>query len=174
MTHKKLTHQPQKWQKLVNKFQHTSDRAAVILGATQLEIRLGRLISCFLVDNQETQDYLLKSSGPLGCFKARIESAYGMGIISPNEYHDLGQISQVRDLFLDEANGGKFTDDGIREKCYVLKMPRDVLLPDRTTTPRRLFLFATTLLLKQIIFRSKQAEQQRRKPPENFMLLNGK
>ena len=50
----------------------------------------------------------------------------------------------------------------------------ELLLPDRTTTPRRFFIFATTLLLQQIVFRTKKIETQRRTPPEDFVLMNAK
>jgi flagellar biosynthesis regulator FlbT len=56
----------------------------------------------------------------------------------------------------------------------MLKLPREVLLPDQTTTPRRFFIFANTLLLQQIVFRTRKIENQRRKPPEDFILMNAK
>jgi len=172
MTSKHPPHYPQEWQRLVDEFQHTSDRAMVIVGTTYLKNHLGRLIRCFLVGDQETVDQLLGSEAPLGTFGARIRAAYALGLISPNEYHDLLQILHIRNAFLDELDNSKLTDNGIREKCYALKIPREVLLPDETLTPRQLFEFAAALLAGQLVVRAGQAENERRAAPENFILVD--
>ena len=172
MTPKTPPQKPNKWQSLVDEFQHTSDRSVVILGTTYLKNHLGRLIRCFLVDDQETITQLLGPEAPIETFGARIRSAYALGLISPNEYYDLIQILHIRNAFLDGLDSSKLTDDGIREKCYALRIPREVLLPDETPTPRRLFEFATALIAGQLMVRTAQAEIERRTPPENFMLVD--
>ena len=166
------THRPQEWRRFVDEFQHTSDRTVVILGTTYLKSHLGRLIRCFLVDDQDTVDQLLGSEAPIGTFGARIRTAFALGLISPNEYHDLNQIFGIRNAFLNGLDSTKLTDDRIQGKCYTLKIPREVLLPDETPTPRRLFEFATALLASQLTVRASQAESERRTSPENFILVD--
>jgi DNA-binding MltR family transcriptional regulator len=174
MSRRTTSPRPQEWKKLIDKYQNTSDRSVAILSTTQLMIRLGNLLATFMVDNQGIRKRLLKEGQPLGTFGVRVDLAFGLGLISPKEFHDLKVIELIRDQFLDEARGGNFTDDGVQERCYMLKLPREVLLPDQTTTPRRFFIFATTLLLQQIVFRTRKIENQRRKPPEDFILMNAK
>ncbi len=174
MTKRTTSHRPREWKKLIKKYQNTSDRSVTILSTTQLTIRLGQLLTSFMVDHQDVRDRLLKEGQPLSSYGIRADLTFGLGLISPKEYHDLKLIELIRYQFLDEARGGHFTDDGVREQCYRLRLPREVLLPDQTTTPRRFFIFATTLLLQQIVFRTKQIEDQRRKPPEDFVLMAAK
>ena len=162
----------QNWQGLVAEFKHTSDRTVAILGSTYLQNHLGRLIGSFFVDHPSSSANLLHGENPLGSFGARSNAAFAMGLISQNEYLDLMQILQIRDIFLDELNSTKFTNDDIREKCYLLKMPREVLHPEETPTPRRLFVFTIALLVGQLTLRAQQAEQERRTPPDNFMLID--
>ncbi len=160
------------WQSIVEEFQHTSDRSVVILGSSYLKNHLGRLIKCYLVDNEKCISQLLGPEAPLGTFGARIQATYGMGLISQNEYHDLTQIFHIYNEFQISIDGTKLTDDNIRSRCSALRIPREVLLAEETPTPRRLFEFATALLSGQLIVRAGQAECERRIPPENFMLVD--
>lgn len=162
----------QNWQGLVAEFQHTSDRAVVILGSTYLENHLGHLLRCFFVDHPQNSSMLLEAEKPLGCLGPLICTAYALGLISQNEFHDLSLIVKIRNLFLNQLNDTIFTDDDIRQTCSRLKIPREVLHPEETPTPRRLFVFATALLVGQLSLRAEQAERDRRTPPDNFMLID--
>lgn len=168
----KNSQRPSDWQSIVEEFQHTSDRSVVILGSSYLKNHLGRLIKCYLVDDENTISQLLGPEAPLGTFGARIRAAYGMGLISPNEYHDLTQILHIYNSFQTSLDQSKLTDDQNRTQCYALRIPREVLLSGETPTPRRLFEFDIALLSGQLIVRAGQAECERRIPPENFMLVD--
>jgi hypothetical protein len=160
------------WQNLITEFHSKSDRAAAILGAAFLEAHLGELIGSFFVDACDQDCSLLDADRPLGTFAARVRGAYCMGLISKTEYHDLNLIMQIQHAFANQVYGPAFTDNGIREKCFQLRIPRQVLLPAETHTPRQLFVFATAILTQQLAWRAEQAEKKRCKVPEDFMLID--
>lgn len=168
-TQKEIKHN---WQNVVTEFNSKSDRAAAILGAAFLEAHLGELISSFFVEACDQDCSLLEVDRPLGTFAARVRGAYCMGLVSKTEYHDLNLIMQIQHIFANQVQGVSFTDNGIREKCFQLRVPREVLLPGETRTPRQLFVFATALLTQQLAWRALQAEQKRCQIPEDFMLIS--
>lgn len=163
---------PHNWQGLVAEFQHTSDRSVVILGSTYLQNHLGHLLRCFFVDHPQISSKLLDAEKPLAGLGARINTAYALGLISQNEFHDLALILKIRSLFLSQLNSTKFTDDDIRQICAQFKIPREILHPEETPTPRRLFVFAVALLVGQLTLRAEHAERDRRSSPDNFMLID--
>lgn len=172
MTEKTSPNDPKEWQRLASEFQHKGDRAAAILGAVYLESYLGQLIAGFLVKDKAEVAKLLGEEYPIGSFSARIKAAYCMGLISANEYYDLKLILAIRNIFANDVEGAAFTDDGIREKCFMLKIPRALLLPGETRTPRRLFVFASTILTQHLALRSAHAANERRVAPDEFMLID--
>ena len=84
------------WKRLVDEFQKKSDRAVAILGTTYLNTHLARLLECFIVDDEKISKMLLSEENPLGTFEARIKAAFGFGLISRTEYHDLVLIWHIR------------------------------------------------------------------------------
>ncbi len=160
------------WQNVVTEFQHKSDRAAAILGAAFLEAHLGQLIAGFFIEECDETESLLNIERPLGTFSARARAAYCMGLISANEYYDLNLIMQIKYAFANQISGVAFTDNGIREKCFMLRIPRDVLLPGETRLPRQLFVFATAILTQHLACRAELAEKRRCVVPEDFILVD--
>ena len=160
------------WRKVVQEFNNKSDRAAAILGAAFLGAHLSQVMSAFFLENCDEAVALLDVDGPLGSLTARVKAAYCMGLISANEYHDLNLIMQIHHVFANEVDGAAFTDNGIREKCFMLRIPREVLLPGETRTPRQLFVFATAVLTQHLSWRSVQAEHHRRMIPDDFSLVD--
>lgn len=160
------------WEKLLKEFRPKSDRIVAILGATYLKSHLGQLLENFFIDEKEVFDSLLNDEGPLGGFGARIKTAYALGLISPYEYHDLLIIHAIEKEFLKEMTGIKFTSNSIRAQCFRLKLPREVLLPGETQTPRRLFVFVNAFLTQQLMLRAAQAREERRTPRDSFMLVD--
>ncbi|MBS1248590.1 MAG: Mannitol operon repressor [Chloroflexi bacterium] len=163
-----------KWKDLVNEFRSKSDRAVVILGAAYLKTHLGGLLESFFIDDPEISEILLGQESPLGSFSTRVKVAYSLGLLSPNEYRDLLVIQAIHKEFVGEIEEVKFTNDEIRELCFRLKIPREVLLPGETLTPRRLFVFATAFLAQQLMLRTSQAAREKRAPRENILLVDMK
>jgi DNA-binding MltR family transcriptional regulator len=171
MTPTKQNKSQAEWEKLSAEFQHKSDRTTAILGAAYLETNLGQLISYFFVPSAIETGILLADSGPLCSFGSRLKAAYGMGLISKNEYHDLNLIYEMRNIFVSDGEVVSFSDNGVREKCFRLKIPRDMLLPGETRTPRHLFVFTSTILSQHLALRTQMAENERRKTPDEFILV---
>lgn len=166
------TDREKEWKKLIAEFQHKSDRAAAILGSVYLEAYLGQLIACFFVDDEAETAKLLDEERPLGNFGARIRAAYCMGLISKTEYHDLELILDIRSRFANQVEILSFAEDGIRELCLRLKIPRKFLLPGETRTPRDLFVFTSTILAQHLALRSAPASNKRCAPPDEFMMVD--
>ncbi len=162
----------QDWKYLVAEFQNTSDRSVAILGVSYLRNHLGRLLGCFMINDPTLVAELFDPENILSGFGVRIHLAHALGLISSNEHHDLTQINKIYTAFLNDLDSAKFSDEDIRLHCYSLKIPREVLLPEETPIPRRLFVFAVALLVGQLTLRASQAEDERRTPPDNFMLVD--
>lgn len=169
-----MTHSdPQKdWQTVVSEFHNRTDRSTAVLGAAFLEAHLGQLIASFFIDESGMAESLLEVDRPLGTFSARARAAYCMGLISANEYHDLDLIMQIQYTFSNQVNEVAFTDDGIREKCFMLRIPRDVLLPGGTHAPRQFFIFATAILTQHLAWRTIEAENKRCIKPADLLLVD--
>ncbi|MCK4801156.1 MAG: hypothetical protein KAS84_04135 [Anaerolineales bacterium] len=160
------------WQRLVQEFQKKSDRAVAILGTTYLNTHLSRLLGCFLIDDEKISNMLLGEENPLGTFEARIKAAFGFGLISRTEYHDLVLIWHIRNRFIRDMGEGKFAEEDIRGLCKRLRIPDEVILQDENPTPRRLFVFGTAILAQQLMFRANEANEEKRTLRDNFILVN--
>ncbi len=160
------------WQKFVAETRHTSDRSLTILGATYLKDHLGRLLACFMIPDENIFPLLLGNEKPLGTFSARIQAVYSLGLIGPNEYHDLLLILDIHNAFVDNFDSMSFNNDKIRQHCQALRAPRQVTHPEETFTPRRMFEFAIALLARQLTLRAAQAEKEQRSVRKNFMLVD--
>ena len=162
------------WKELVSEFRFKSDRAVVILGIAYLQTHLRRILESFFVEDAKIPAMLLEEECPLGSFSARIKAAYSLGLVSPNEFHDLLAIQSIHNEFIGEIEGVKFTDDEIRDQCFRLKIPRKMSLPEEAQTPRRLFVFATAVLAQQFMLRASQAAQEKRTHRDNLILVDMK
>lgn len=160
------------WQRLVQEFQKKSDRAVAILGTTYLNTHLSRLLECFLIDDEKISNMLLGEENPLGTFEARIKAAFGFGLISRTEYHDLVLIWHIRNRFIRDMGEGRFAEEDIRGLCKRLKIPDEVILQEENPTPRRLFVFGTAILAQQLMFRANEANEEKRTLRDNFILVN--
>jgi hypothetical protein len=160
------------WKLNTSEFKHKSDRPTVFVGAAFLKAHLGQLIACFLIDDARQAALLLEDERPLGSFSARIRAAYCLGLISPNEFHDLNLILDIRNTFIDEMESASFNDQAIQERCNALKLPRQFFAPAESHNPRELFVFTTTLLTQQLRSRLTQAEKDRRIVPDEFQLID--
>ena len=81
---------------------NSSDRAAVLVGATILDMQLERLLRGFFVDDEQEVNKLIASanqSAPLSSFSARIRTAYCLGLIHKSERDDLSAIREIRNVF---------------------------------------------------------------------------
>ncbi len=163
---------PRVWKKLVDEFQQKSDRAVAILGTTYLNTHLARLLECFIIDDEKISKMLLGEENPLGSFEARIKAAYGLGLISKTEYHDLVLLWHIRNRFIRDMAEGSFTELDIRNLCQRLKIPDEVILQEEEPSPRRLFVFGVAILAQQLMYRANEAYNEKRTLRDNFILVN--
>ena len=108
------------WKNVVSEFQNKTDRATAVLGTAFLDAHLGRLIESFLIEEPGAAELLLDVERPLETFNAR--AAYCMGLISANEFHDLNLIPQIQYTFSNQISKVAFSDEGIREICFMLML----------------------------------------------------
>ncbi len=163
---------PREWKRLVNEFQSKSDRAVAILGTTYLNTHLARLLDCFIIDDEKISKMLLGEENPLGSFEARIKAAYGFGLISKTEYHDLVLIWHIRNRFISDMGEGSFTEMDIQNLCKRLKIPDEVILKEDDPSPRRIFVFGIAILAQQLMYRANEANLEKRVLRDNFILVN--
>ncbi len=138
-----------------------SDVAAVIVGAAALDDLLHDIITSFLIDEKEVEQ-LLGEFGPLGSFGARIRTAYCLGLITNEEYHNLRVIQRVRNAFAHNLFTLSLADEWVRNQLNTLKLPEEMSQTNRPTTPRALFTFSTTSLVFTLQWRVFKAEEERR------------
>jgi DNA-binding MltR family transcriptional regulator len=160
------------WKRLVTEFQSKSDRAVAILGTTYLNTHLARLLECFLIDDEKISKMLLGEENPLGTFEARIKAAFGFGLISRTEYHDLVLIWHIRNRFIRDMGEGRFDEEEIQNLCKRLKIPDEVILREENPSSRRLFVFGTAILAQQLMYRANEANEEKRELRDNFILVN--
>lgn len=86
-------------------FKKESDRAAVILGAAQIDTLLRQILLKYLMPNPSKSDELFDGEAPLASFSARINLIFRLGFITPNYAHALHMIRKIRNDFAHEVFG---------------------------------------------------------------------
>lgn len=119
-----------------------SDRVRAVLLGAQIDRLLQRLLKVYLIPKSGKNDRLLDGSGFAGTFSARVELAFRVGLLSPDWYHDLKLINQIRDAFAHGLAGLTLNDSSLRSLCYSLKIgtewiqnaPKDMQSQDNPQT----------------------------------------
>jgi hypothetical protein len=98
-------------------FRKESDRASVILAAAMIEKSLEMIIRAKLIPSLSKEDELFdKPYAPLRNFKAMIELAYRIGLISSNLYRDLNIIRDIRNDFAHDIEGCSFENRSVKNR----------------------------------------------------------
>jgi DNA-binding MltR family transcriptional regulator len=117
-----------------------SGRALGIIAASLVEIHLTKLIKQTFITETKTgsketvQEWMLRSTGPLGAFAAKIRIAYLMGLISAEFFKDLELMREIRNRFAHHTEMGGFDVQEISSRClnftivdkYVVDPPNGV------------------------------------------------
>ena len=61
---------------------------------------------------------------------------------------------------------------GLSDKCFMLRIPRDVLLPGEAHEPRQFFVFATAILTQHLAWRAAETENKRCVKPSDLLLVD--
>jgi DNA-binding MltR family transcriptional regulator len=104
--------------------QGASDRAVGIIAASLVEIHLTQLIKAAFIrevklgDKETVQEFIFRSTGPLGAFAAKTRLAYLMGMISPEAFKDLEIMREIRNRFAHRTDVGSFSHQEISSRCF--------------------------------------------------------
>jgi hypothetical protein len=98
-------------------FRKESDRASVILAGAMIEKSLEMMIRAKLIPSLSKKDELFDTPyAPLRNFKAMIELAYRIGLISSNLYRDLNIIRDIRNDFAHDIEGCSFENSSVKRR----------------------------------------------------------
>ncbi len=98
-------------------FREESDRASVILASAMIEKSLEMMIKAKLILSLSKKDELFDTPyAPLRNFKAMIELAYRIGLISSNLYRDLNIIRGIRNDFAHDIEGCSFENRSVKNR----------------------------------------------------------
>lgn len=117
-----------KWDDLFREeFEKETDRASVILACAMIESTLETMIKSKLVPSPTAEDNLFDTPyAPVSNFRAKIELAYRIGLISSNLCHDLNIIRHIRNDFAHNIKGCSFEDPVVRNRITELMRSSDI------------------------------------------------
>lgn len=123
---KNLRREPSEdWEGFRQEFINESPRAAVLLGASLLDMKLLELLKSFLIDDRsEAKKFLEGATAPLGNLSARTQAAYLLGVITEDEYNDLNEIRLIRNKFAHRLHDMSFEHNEIITLCNKLRIPK--------------------------------------------------
>lgn len=147
----------------------SSDRVAVLVGATILDMQLERLLRGFFVDDEQEVNKLIASanqSAPLSSFSARIRTAYCLGLIHKSERDDLSAIREIRNVFAHNILNCTFDNSDVVKICknWVLFQ---TLLDESVGHTYRVKFNIVVILLESLIL-GRISKVQRRNPASQF------
>jgi DNA-binding MltR family transcriptional regulator len=148
---------------------NSSDRAAVLIGATILDVQLERLLRGFFVDDEQEVNKLIASanqSAPLSSFSARIRAAYCLGLIHKSERDDLSAIREIRNVFAHNILNCTFDNSDVIKTCKNLTLFQTLLDEPACYTYRVKFNLVVIILESLIL--SRINDVQRRNPALQF------
>ncbi len=104
------------YNKIVAEYQSESDRAAVILASSHLEVMAEWVLRAYLADSKATNE-LFESNGPLTTFSGRTKLAFAAGLMQNSALHDFNLIRKIRNHFAHQVEAGSFDEDPVRQWC---------------------------------------------------------
>ena len=111
------------FEEFTREFKNESDRAAVILGAAQLDNFLRKLLEGHLLPATGGSDELLEGDSPLSTFSARINICYRLGLISADFAKLLHIVRKIRNSFAHEVSGVSLNSGSHRDRIRDLIKP---------------------------------------------------
>jgi DNA-binding MltR family transcriptional regulator len=103
-----------------NNLKSESDRAAVILGTSKIELLLLQIIQKHLLPCPASKDDIFEGEGPLSTFSSRINLAYRLGLIDATLSHSLHIIRKIRNDFAHETSAGNLDKVPHRDRVNTL------------------------------------------------------
>jgi DNA-binding MltR family transcriptional regulator len=97
-----------------------TDRGCAMMAAAYLDDQLKLLLRQIMVEDEAVIDELLRASGPLAAFSARINLCFALGLLPPMARRDLHLIRKIRNDFGHTAKPQTFEDAAISARCKEL------------------------------------------------------
>jgi hypothetical protein len=118
---------------LIAEFKNQNDRAAVIVGAAQLDDLLAELLAHFLLDGRKVpknrdEDLLLGRGRPLSTFSSRITAAHRLGLIGDSFARSMNIIREMRNAFAHQVHQSSLDKSPHRDRISQLSD----FMPSRT------------------------------------------
>jgi hypothetical protein len=108
------------FREFAKEFKNESDRAAVILGAAQLDSYLRQLLEGYLLPVTSGNDELLEGDAPLSTFSARINLCYRLGLIDRQFAKLLHLVRRTRNSFAHDVSGVSLNTGAHRDRIVDL------------------------------------------------------
>ena len=102
---------------IVDSYHKETDRAAAILAGSLLDEMLAHLLELYFVENKALQKDLLRGTGPLATFAARIKIAYMLGFMPESVFHDFERIRKIRNHFAHHPKATSFDESPAKDHC---------------------------------------------------------
>lgn len=138
-----------------------ADRHDAIVAGVKLEEALGELLASFLVDQKQSHDLL---HGILNNFATRINLAYCLGLISPDEYADLHTMREIRNYFAHGKEGSSFNDKYVTDLCdKLITIRKNPLYEEESEDYLSLYLGSAAVLLYILSIGNRTSTAQNRR-----------
>ena len=152
-------------------FNAESDRGKVILGAARLDDLLRELIAGHLVQDKEMINNLF--DGQLQSLGNKISIAYGMGLITSNERHNLRQIQNIRNAFAHNLHDISFDNEWVSSLCEKIKIPENSTIPGAVYSASQKFRVTVMQLDFQLQYRIEEAFTHPNSPSDYIWEVSG-
>ncbi|MEZ8821139.1 hypothetical protein AB4562_18660 [Vibrio sp. 10N.222.54.A1] len=104
------------FEEMINILQGESDRGAVLIAASTLELALEELLKARLVDSPNRKDVIFEHNGPLGTFSSKIQLSYRIGLISKQQMLMFNTFREIRNIFAHSSSSLTLEAPQIRDK----------------------------------------------------------
>lgn len=105
----------------INDLSAETDRAAVILSASKLDILLYQILQRYLLPCPSAGDDLFEGEGPLSTFRAKIDLSFRLGLIDGSCSRALHLIRRIRNDFAHELSEVTLNAGAHRDRIQILK-----------------------------------------------------
>jgi DNA-binding MltR family transcriptional regulator len=139
--------------KAASVFVNESDRGVALIATAWLDDVLEKLIRTGFRSEDKIADSVLKDTGGLSTFSARIKVAYLMGLLEKSAYLDLNIIRKIRNDFAHFRKPITFEDENISDRCTNLRtiIEFNKLASEPARSTRQEFLVASFVLIRYLL-----------------------
>jgi len=120
---RKADHRADSFSTFMMDFVTESDRAAVILGASKVEILLGEILDKYLLPVPGSVDELLEGDSPLATLSAKIKICHRLGLIDDQLAKLLHIFRRLRNAFAHEVSAHALQDGPSRDRVAAMAEP---------------------------------------------------